>query len=139
MSRRTFWRALVQEAFAASRALKGEEDYRLSELGDWPDTRLAELRPVVHPLCEIYVDDGYVYGRYKDRNATIELFPLERVEDRVALGMFDGGHTLAQVGARLAQAMAWDEARAFAHARELFLSLASLMICIPRDPLEARG
>ena len=139
MSRRAFWRALVQEAFAASRALKGEDDRRLSELADWPDDRLAQIRPMVHPLCEIFVDEGSVHGRYKDTGVTVELFPLEQVEDRVALGMFDGGHTLSEIGMRLSQTLAWNEARAFAHARDLFLSLAGRMICIPRDALEARG
>lgn len=127
---------MVQEAFAASRALKGEEDYRLSELGDWPDARLAQVRPMVHPLCEIYVDEGSVFGRYKDVGATVELFPLENVENRVALGMFDGEHTLGEVGTRLSQALDWDQERAFDHARDLFLSLAGRMICIPRDALE---
>ena len=124
----------MQEAFAASRALKGEEDYRLSELGTWSDARLAQIKPVVHPLCEIYVDEGSLYGRYKDTGESVELFPLEQVEDRVTLGMFDGGHTLHEVGTRLSQALAWDEDRAFAHARDLFLSLAGRMICIPKDP-----
>ena len=139
ISRRTFWRALVQEAFAATRALHGEQDYRLSELGDWPDARLAQIRPVVHPLCEIYVDEGSVYGRHKDVGVSVELFPLDQAEDRLTLGMFDGNHTLRQVGTRLSEAMAWDDARAFAHARDLFLSLAGRMICIPRDPLLPRG
>jgi hypothetical protein len=124
----------VREAFVASGALKGEEGCRLSELGNWPDSRLALIKPIVHPLCEIYVDEGSVHGRYKDTGATVELFPLEQVEDRVALGMFDGGHTLREVGTRVSQALAWDEARAFAHARDLFLSLAGRMICIPKDP-----
>lgn len=138
ISRRDFWRALAQEAFVASRALKGEGNYPLSELGNLPDARLAQIKPVVHPLCEIYVDDGSVRGRYKDAGNSVELFSVERVEDRVTLGMFDGGHTLREVGSRLAQALEWDEARAFAHARDLFLSLAERMICIPKDPRVSR-
>jgi hypothetical protein len=134
ISRRAFWKALAQEAFVASRALKGEDSFPLSELGHLPDVHLARIKPVIHPLCEIYVDDGSVCSRYKDTGASVELFPLAQVEDRVTLGMFDGGHTLHEVGIRLSQALAWDEARAFAHARDLFLSLAERMICIPSDP-----
>jgi hypothetical protein len=134
ISRRSFWRVLLQEAFVASRAFKGEGNYTLSELGNWPDDRLARIKPVVHPLCEVYVDRGHVHGRLKDTGETVELFPVERVEDRVALGMFDGKHSLREVGTRLAVALDWDEARAYGHARDLFLWLAERMICIPRDP-----
>jgi hypothetical protein len=134
ISRRSFWRALLQEAFVASRALKGEGNYTLSELGNWSDERLARIKPVVHPLCEIYVDNGHVHGCHKDTGETVELFPVDRVEDRVTLGLFDGEHTLRQVGSRLAEALVWDEARAYGHAQDLFLWLAERMICIPRDP-----
>jgi len=40
---------------------------------------------------------------------------------------------LGEIGQAVSQEMDWDEARGFAHARDLFLSLASRQVCIPRD------
>ena len=41
-----------------------------------------------------------------------------------------------EIGSRLAQEMGWDEARSFAHARDLFLSLVQHVVCVPKNPLE---
>jgi hypothetical protein len=135
-NRRTFFRALFQEAIIIRGSLKGGQGGRLSELGSLPDEQLARVRPILTPEYETFVDQGHVWGRNKTTKAVLKLFPAEQ-ENLVAFNMFDGQHTLGEIGRRLAQEMGWDEAAAFAHARDLFLSLVGPMVCVPRDAPES--
>lgn len=137
-SRRQFWQALLQEVFVVYGSFKGRPAYQLSELGSLPDDQLAEVRPIVNPDHEIFVDQGHVWSRCKKTEATLKLFPTEK-ENLVAFDLFDGRHSLGEIGERLSQEMDWDEARGFAHARDLFLPLVSCLVCVPRDPLEPDG
>jgi hypothetical protein len=134
-NRRTFFRALFQEAVVIRGSLKGGQGCRLSELGSLPDDQLAQVRPVLNPDCETFVDQGHVCSRHKKTEATLKLFPAEK-ENLVVLTMFNGRHDLGEIGSHLAQEMGWDNARAFAHARDLFLSMVRRAVCVPRDPLE---
>lgn len=134
-SRRTFFRALFQEAAVIRGSLKGGQGCRLSELGSLPDDQLAQVRPIVNSDCEIFVDQGYVCSKSKTTETISKLFPAER-ENLVVLDMFDGRHDLGEIGSHLTQEMSWDEARAFAHARDLFLSMVQRAVCVPRDPLD---
>jgi hypothetical protein len=135
-SRRTFWRALFQEAQVVSGVLKGGQQCRLQDLDKLPDEVLAAIRPMVHPAYEVFVDGDCVYGRHRVEGITLKLFATDETWKWVALGMFNGRQTLEEIGARLAQAMAWERARGFSQALALFLTLANHLICIPRDPLE---
>ena len=137
-NRRTFFRALFQEVVVVRGSLKGGQGGRLSELGSLPDEQLARLRPIVNPDREVFVDQGYVCSRHKKSEATTKLFPAEE-KNMVVLRLFDGRHDLGEIGSRLAQEMGWDEAGAFAHARDLFLSLVERAVCVPRDPPEPGG
>jgi hypothetical protein len=134
-SRRTFFRALFQEAAVIRGSLKGGQGCRLSELGSLSDDQLAQVRPIVNSDCEIFVDQGYVCSKSKTTETISKLFPAKR-ENLVVLDMFDGRHDIGEIGHRLAQEMGWDDARAFAHARDLFLSMVQRAVCVPRDPLE---
>jgi len=132
-SRRDFWRALLQEFFVIYGSAKGGQGGRLSELGSLPDDQLAQVRPIVNPDCEIFVDQGHVWSRFKKTQATVKLFPPEK-ENLMAFNLFNGRHCLGEIGSLLAQEMGWDEVRAFAHVRDLFLSLVGRLVCVPRDP-----
>jgi hypothetical protein len=134
-SRRTFFRALFQEAAVVRGSFKGGQGCRLSELGSLPDDQLAQVRPIVNSDREIFVDQGYVCSKSKTTETISKLFPAER-ENLVVLDMFDGRQDIGEIGHRLAQEMDWDETRAFAHARDLFLSMVQRAVCVPRDPLE---
>lgn len=136
-SRRQFFRALFQEAAVIRDSLQGREGYRLSELGSLPEHQLAQVKPVVNRDYEVFVDQGHVWARYKIKEqAPLKLFSVEEKEKRVVFNMFDGRHSLGEIGDRVAQEMEWDEARAFAHVRDLFLSLVGPMVCVPKAPLE---
>jgi hypothetical protein len=134
-SRRTFFRALFQEVAVVRGSFKGRQGCRLSELGSLPDDQLAQVRPIVNSDCEMFVDQGDVCSKSKTTETISKLLPAER-ENLVALDMFDGRHDLGEIGSHLAQEMGWDDARAFAHARDLFLSMVQRAVCVPRDPLE---
>jgi hypothetical protein len=132
-SRRNFWRALLQEIFVIYGSVKGGQGGRLSELGSLSDDQLAQVRPIVNPDCEIFVDQGHVWSRFKKTEATVKLFPLEK-ENLAAFNLFSGRHSLGEIGSLLAQEMCWDEVTSFAHVRDLFLSLVSRLVCVPKDP-----
>lgn len=134
-SRRNFWRALLQEGFVILSSFKGRLAYQLSELGSLPDDQLAQVRPIVNPDHEIFVDQGHVWSRCKKTEATLKLFSTEK-ENLVAFDLFDGRHTLGEIGERLSQEMDWDEVRGFAHVRDLLLSLVSRLVCVPANPLD---
>jgi hypothetical protein len=132
-SRRDLWRALLQEVFVIYGSVKGGQGGRLSELGNLPDDQLAQVRPIVNPDCEIFVDQGYVWSRFKKTEATVKLFPPEK-ENLAAFNLFNGRHRLGEIGECLSQEMGWDEVTAFTHVRDLFLSLVSRLVCVPKDP-----
>lgn len=139
-SRRTFFRALFQEAAVIRGSLKGKPGFRLSELGSLPDDELAQVKPMVHPQYEIFTDEGNVWARYKlKERAPLKLFSTEERENLVPFTMFDGQHTLGEISSHLAQEMGWTQVRALAHVRDLFLSLVTPMICVPADPPEPSG
>ena len=134
-NRRQFFRALFQEVAVAHSSLQGKLGYRLSELGSLPDHQLAQVRPAVNRDYEIFVDQGHVWARYRlKEQAPFKLFSVEEEESRVAFNMFDGQHSLGEIGDHLAQEM--EKAQAFAHVRDLFLSLVEPMVCVPKDPLD---
>ena len=134
-SRRTFFRALFQEAAVIRGSFKGGQGCRLSELGSLPDDQLAQVRPIVNSDREMFVDQGYVCSKSKTTETISKLLPAER-ENLVVLDMFDGRHDLGEIGSHLGQEMGWDETRAFAHARDIFLSMVQRAVCVPRDPLK---
>ena len=134
VSRRQFWRALLQEVVVTYDAFKGREGYALSELANLPDEQMARVKPVLHPDCETFVEQGYMWGRCKQTEATLKLFPVVR-ENMMAFELFDGQHDLGEIGETVAQEMGWDTARGFAHARKLFLLLVSRLVCVPKGPL----
>jgi hypothetical protein len=138
VSRRQFWRALLQEAFVIHDAVQGKPGYALSDLGELPDHQVAQIRPVVHPDCEILVDQGHVWSRLKEVETPVRLFSTEQ-ENLTAFNMFDGRHSLGEIGERLSREMGWDPDRGFAHARDLFLSLVGLLVCMPGNPPQTEG
>jgi hypothetical protein len=134
-SRRGFWRALLNEALVFSDSLKGTPPFKLSELGSLPDNQLAQIKPIVSPDYRIFVDQGRVRGRGKKTGVVLKLFPIAK-QNLLVFNLFDGKHDLGQIGERVSQEMGWDEAKGFAHTRDLFLSLARRLVCVPQDPIE---
>ncbi len=133
-TRRQFLPALLQEALVTLGMLRGGQGARLADLGSLPDEQLARLRPVVNPACDIAVDADQVWARYKRTGAAVRLFAIDEAEKLTAFNRFDGEHTLGEVGALLAEEWGWDQAKGFALARDLFLTLVGQGVCLPKDP-----
>jgi hypothetical protein len=134
-SRRKFLPSLLREAIITLGMLRGGQGCRLSDLGSLPDGQLAEVRPLVSPACEILMHEGLVSARHRQTGVVVPLFAADEREKTRALELFDGNHTLAAVGERLAQEMGWDGAEGYAQAREFFLFLVGQLVCFPRDPI----
>jgi hypothetical protein len=135
-SRRGFFGFLLQEVRVFWGELKGKHAYRLSELSGLTDEQLSCIRPVINPDYETLVDGKHVMIR----NALLcgpatSLFCTDDKATLLAFSMFDGQHTLGQIGLRLALEMGWEERAAFERAKGLFLSWAAQAACRPRDPL----
>jgi hypothetical protein len=135
VGRRQFWLALLQEIAVIRGTFKGGEAYRLSELDSLPDQQLAQIKPIVHPDCQIMIDQGHVWSKFSDIEVPLKLFAIKQ-ENLTVFNMFNGQHALDEIGERLSQEMAWEPARGFAHAKDLFLSLARLLVCMPGNPLD---
>ena len=133
-SRRAFFPALLREATVTLGMLRGGQGGRLSELGSLPDEQLARLKPILNPAYEIQVEEDSVWGRHKDTGTTLRLFGLEERESLLVFNLFDGRHSLGQIGKQLAQEMGWEEVRGFLQARDLFLSVASRLVFVPKEP-----
>ena len=134
-SRRDLWRVLLQEILVLRGSIKGGQGCRLADLSSLPDEQLARVRPTLNTDCQVFADQGYVCGRLGNSKDCLRLFAENR-ENLVAFNLFDGEHRLDEIGARVSQEMSWDESKAFAHTRDLFLSLVRHMVCFPKDPLE---
>lgn len=132
-TRRGFLPALLREAIVTMGVLHGGDGRRLSELQSLPDEQLAAIKPVLNPAYEISVEAEDVLARYKPTDATVPLFTVTDTATLAAFNLFDGRHTLGEVGARLADQMDWDEAKGFAYTRDLFLRLVQDLIFVPKD------
>ena len=137
-SRRTFWRALLQEMCVTITSIDGQENVRLSELGTLPNHKLARIRPAIAPECSISMDGGYVCARHKAAPGKLQLFPIER-QNLLAFNLFDGRHELGDIARHVALEMGWDEPRGFAHTRELFLSLVARLVAVPGNAPESES
>jgi len=131
-SRRRLLPALFQEMAVILGSFGGGQGCRLADLDGLSDDELARMRPVVNPDYKIFVHQGHVCGRFKGSKAVLKLFPMESAYLAV-FNRFDGRHTLDQIGDHLSREMGWDGARAFAYARDLFLSLAHRLVCLPQN------
>ena len=138
-SRREFLPSLFKETIVTLGMLRGGRGGRLSELADLPDEQLALIKPIVNRAFEIHVEGDRVLGKHKETGIVLELFSVEEGERLAAFNLFDGKRNLGQIGMLLSEELGWDESRAFAEARELFLSLVSHLVCVPKEPPSLDG
>jgi hypothetical protein len=131
-TRRNLWRALLQETVVTSRTLAGGQAFRLAELGDWPDARLATLRPKVSRDFDIFMDGDEICARHRDTGKVERLFTMDKAPLAV-FNQFNGENDLATVSLSLAREMGWDEPQAFAYTRALFLDLVARLVCLPAN------
>ena len=112
------------------RQSRGEAAYRLSALGSLADERLAVVSPVPVPGCAIAEQDGFVWAHVPGVERPTKLFPVESAA-RSVFNRFDGRTMLEVVARHLSAEVHWDDAKAFAYVRGVFLYLTELGVCLP--------
>lgn len=137
-NRRNFFKALVNEVAVLIKTTQGGQSFRLSELGSLPDDQLARIVPAMNPAFEIYVEADYLWSRHKQTGKTFKEFRLNEA-NRQTFNLFNEQNTLQEIAQQLSQALGWEEGRAFAYARGLFLSLADHLVCQPGNPMDQGG
>jgi hypothetical protein len=137
-SRRHFFKALLRETVVVIKTARGGHSFRLSELGSLPDDQLAQIIPAMNLAYEIYVAEDHLWTRHKQTGKTFKEFLLNE-ENRRTFNLFNGRNTLGEIAWQLSQDLGWEEARSFAHARDLFLSLVDHLACQPGNPIEQDG
>lgn len=138
VSRRKFWRALLHEAIVFAGSIKGGQGFKLADLDAMPDEQLALIKPVVNSKCRIFVEQGYVCSRDRQEQQieiALKLFPVKQ-EYLVVFNMFNGQHTLGEIGEQAALEIGWEQAKGFTHAKTLFLDLARRLVCLPQNSPE---
>ena len=136
VGRRGFFRSLAGETIAFFEELRGKPQFRLDDLGQFPDEELAQIMPKMRPDVEIIVAEGHISARLPKKGEVIFLFDREPANTFV-FNRFNGRTTMRQIGTELAAALSWEEERSFAHVRSFFLRLVHLRVCVPGNPMES--
>jgi hypothetical protein len=130
-SRRELFGLLPAELRVSKEESQGIPGFSLSSLGSAPDDYLAQIIPVMVPDCRISVADGWVWGQLPNAPQPEKLFQAETAVIH-AFNQFNGRNDLGAASYRLAHEMDWDEKRAFALVRGLFLYLVQRRVCQPK-------
>ena len=134
VSRRQILSSLQTELRVQSMKMDGVKAFKLSDLGDMPDEQQGEVYPVFLPESKTWVEEGILWTHPQDKERPMKLFPLEK-PTQIAIDLFDGETTIAEIARNLAEVMGWNISRSFAYTRGLFLSLVFAKVCGPRSPL----
>ena len=133
-SRRGFFSQLAREAKVTLDLFQGKQSFRLAELVDLPAEQIGDLRPMINPLFKVLVTEKDVIARDLQSGAEIRLFAAGDDLSVAILSRFDGQHTLIEVAQRVSKEMDLELARAWSHARAMFLELVELLVVVPRNP-----
>jgi len=129
-SRRGLFGLAKQQYIVTEGESLGGVGFKLSQLGSLPDEELAHIAPRIVPECRISTGDGFIWGALPKSQPPIKLFTRD-LDTLAAFNLMNGLTPLGEIGALLAQQLGWEEARAFAFARGLFLHLVKLRVSIP--------
>jgi hypothetical protein len=135
--RRAFLPLLLREMLDTVSSARGKPGYAVADLDSLPDEQLATLRPVINPVYQIRVVDGHVCSQLKDQDdAPLRSHFRNTPENLAVFNGMNGQQTLREIAKSAAADLAWEEERAFQHARALFLDLASYLVAEPHDAQE---
>jgi hypothetical protein len=133
VTRRQFFQGLVSD-LRVGRAEQTEQPvYRLADLGVMPDGPLAQVTPVPLTGSQVITREGYVWGSTPGAGEPLRLFPVN-IPAYAALGLFDGEHTILEVGSVLAGQYSWKKHFAFDYTRGVFLWLVLAKLFVPKGP-----
>ncbi len=130
-TRRELFSKLWQSVLISRGESEGKGAFTLADLGEWSDSELAGLVPVVVEGCQITVQDGMVVAQSSSTAAPIPLFPQDSTAV-TAFNFFNGYNSIQEASTELAAALGWDFEQAFAVTRGLFLFLIEVRVCQPK-------
>jgi hypothetical protein len=130
--RRRLWSALVTEMQVSVGKSEGGRAWKLEALGDWTDTQLAGVVPVMINGCQITIKEGFVWGQPPEASDPAQLFPL-KTPAMAAFNRMNGEITLGENARSLGRETGWDDQRSFAYVRGLFLWLVLARVCFPKE------
>jgi hypothetical protein len=131
ITRDKLWSVIQIELEVSDGLRDGGVAFKLADLGEWPDEKLALIIPLVIPGCKIFIKHNFAYATPPKSHQSIQLFPLSSPAAQ-AFNTFDGINLLAEIASTVARTNTWDDDHAFAYCRGLFLSLVTLGICQPK-------
>ena len=131
VNRRGFLRNPFRRLIEESEEHRKTGTYRLIDLKDLPDEKLATLKPKVSPYCTVGIEDDQVM-------ATIS-FPLFSIQDDklTVFNQFNGKINIAEISQLVAQRLEMDYADAFKMVRDVFVDLVIRQVCVPSEPPES--
>jgi hypothetical protein len=130
-SRRGLLRAVISEIHAYSGKVDGKLTLKLADLALLPNEELESIRPVRMDGCRINLRENMVWAQAVGQIEPAALFPVDSPALK-AFNLFDGRHSLADIGLALAGETGWPDEKARAYTRGLFLKLVSLHVCVPK-------
>lgn len=130
ISRREVFLTALTEARVREGQSRGANAFKLSALGALQDDLLALLTPAPVPGCRVLVDGELVVAHLPGVERPTELFPAESPANSV-LDRFDGRTMIEVIGRALALEQGWEQDKAFAYVRGVFLHLITLGVCRP--------
>lgn len=136
-SRRSFLPMLLREIVVTANSAQGTPGHQLNELGDLPDDALAMICPMINPIYQIRVIEGYVCSQLKDKeDATVRAHFPTSPENLAVFNRFNGRHTIGEIAEAITIDLEWEPERAFAYTHTLFLDLASHLVAVPKNSPE---
>jgi hypothetical protein len=129
--RRRVFHALTRELRTAVEELRGVRHFRLDQLADCSDERLATVVPTWRSHGPVRVVDNRLVKCEADGSVSSVLFELSESQRRL-LVLFDGVRSLACIGQDWAVETGLPRQDAFAQAKRLWLPLAELGILVPQ-------
>jgi hypothetical protein len=139
VSRRGFWRGLLQETLSFHEEVKGITQCFLDDIGNLPDAVAAEIIPVWMNGREPDIRPNGIYQTGKDGKTVCVLALTAR--EQAMLAQYNGGRNLNAISQCIALEFGLAADKAFASTRDLFTQLCLAGFCHPAAAhnIEDRG
>jgi hypothetical protein len=133
--RRRLWKRLLSEVAVVQEEFRGHRHLALADLGRMPDHVLAEVVPVFRRDGGFRLEGDRLFAGADDPAQRHCIRECTAAETH-ALQQFASGTRLGDIGEELEDRFRLPRGNGFALVKDLFLELASRMVCHPAGPTE---
>jgi methyltransferase-like protein len=134
-SRRNFFSQLTSETISMVDEFKGKPQMLLSEIDKVPEDIVRQMVPVFTENRPSYLEDSRLFVK-NDKSGDYEEIYRLNPDEYFILKHFDGMQTLEDIAISLEEHSKQDSDAAFQLVRNIFITLAKIMICHPAHPHE---